>query len=395
MDKKIVFALLVTLASIGVHFHLTLHWYPLHFGAPVESAICNLGSQFNCDVAAASPYGNLFGIPVSLWGAVTHIVLALFLLGALLRFTDHPGRLLSFAFLLGTVALGASVVMGAISTFFLSAYCPLCIVLYGLSLVNFELLRRAQTEPFFSTFFQNPLRLWAESPVSLGSLAAVPLLSLLIHVNFTRQYDAQHLEKVLQQAIFDWSQSPLVSFAAEPSLSKGPQDAAMVVAEFADFRCIHCQRVAPVLKTLTQVHRDVRVDFYAFPLDGTCNPGLPEGDGVSCRYAKATVCSEQIGQKGWEMHDTLFDRFERISSARAISAADEVLERISEDIGLNWPQLFECIEDPETLESIMAQASAGQRARVRGTPAIFVNGRLAPGSAQNLAVLQGLRRHLR
>ncbi len=394
MNKKILFALLVTLGSIGLHFHLTLHWYPLHFGAPVESTICNLGTQFNCDVAAASPYGQLFGIPISLWGAMTHVALLLFLLGYILGFTDAPQRSLRFAFLLSSLALLASVVMGFISTFFLAAYCPLCVVLYALSLINFELLRRSQTESFWHSFVHSDLpRLWSESKASLIMIASIPVASLLVHLGLASPYDSKELNLVLQQSVLDWAEAPQVPLTAAASLRLGPEDASVVVSEFADFRCIHCKRVAPILKTFAQVHRDVRVDFYAFPLDGQCNPAISQqGDGVSCQLAKATLCAEKLDEQGWAMHDLIFDHFEAISGLRSLSAADERLRMLSFQLNLEWEEMQACLDAPETHEAITAQALAGQLARVRGTPSVFVNGRPASAAGQSLVGLQAIRR---
>ena len=53
-------------------------------------------------------------------------------------------------------------------------------------------------------------------------------------------------------------------------------------------------------------------------------------------------------------------------------------EKIS-DLGLDEEKMMTCIESEETREVIRNQAQKGIEAGVKGTPAIYVNGKKIPG----------------
>ena len=107
-----------------------------------------------------------------------------------------------------------------------------------------------------------------------------------------------------------------------------------------------------------------------FPLDNACNESaMRAGNGRSCWLASATYCANKQ-DKGWSMHDWIFEVF------RDIKRSD--LDKVANDMGLDHQQFTECLDDNNTLEFIKSQARQGDRANIRGTPSIFINGKYLP-----------------
>lgn len=78
MDKKRglkIISVVSILAIIVFSYLLYIHY------KPSESKFCNFGEGFNCDIVNKSIYSEIFGIPVSLLGALTF--LAVFILSRL------------------------------------------------------------------------------------------------------------------------------------------------------------------------------------------------------------------------------------------------------------------------------------------------------------------------
>lgn len=72
--------------------------------------------------------------------------------------------------------------------------------------------------------------------------------------------------------------------------------------------------------------------------------------------------------KFWKYHDRLFDNFGKLSDRKFLD--------IAQDMGFK-PQEFEkMMKDPEIMAKVRRDSQDGRRAGVRGTPTIFINGRL-------------------
>lgn len=368
------------LLSIGAHLYLTLHYYPLKFGFASGQSLCNLNAKFDCDAVSASAYSALFGIPLAAWGAVFNAILFMMILLSWLEWSEYPERLKRWTVLLSGLGAGASLVMATISATMMANYCIFCIGLYFLSFVVFISLSGWLRDPFFESIRADIPVLWGESRGILVALAAIPILAFLTHKIFMQNLGEPQISRLVDRGLAEWESAPKVSFVAQPSLVTGPnaEAASLVLTEFADFRCGHCKRASYTLHAFVKAHPDVRFEFYSFPLDGACNEKINQATGLSCRLAGAVYCAEKEG-KGWALHDLIYDRQETINGLGATQDIDNLLSKEVAPLGLNWESLMRCMNAPETLDSIKAQAKQGALVNVMGTPTVFANG-------QNLTV---------
>jgi protein-disulfide isomerase/uncharacterized membrane protein len=371
---KIKLSLLFTLIAVGIHLYLTKHYYGLNFGFADGDSICNLNAMFDCDTVTASSFSSLFGIPMALWGAVTNGILAIMLLGSVIGWHDESDRHDSLTSTLAVFIAITSLVMGSISTFLIGTYCLFCIATYILSFITAYLVYSSQSAKR-TPASTHLLSLFTSGKIYLLFVITIPVVAFSANYSMISKFGGQHLAAIISQSLRSWNANPTVNLSEAPSLSKGPQDAKMVISEFADFMCGHCKNAAPTLKAFAKANPDVRFNFYSFPLDGQCNDAITRTSETPCFLAKSVYCAEKLSQKGWEFHDAIYAHQEVYFEKPGVSYAKESVENFSSQLGVDKTELLQCIENEETTKAIRAQAKLGADAKISGTPSIFVNGR--------------------
>ena len=115
----------------------------------------------------------------------------------------------------------------------------------------------------------------------------------------------------------------------------------------------------PVLEqVLEQYPQQVKVVFKHFPLR-------------SHKYAmKAAQASMAAGRQGkfWEFHDLLFKDYNKLN--------DQKVTEIRDGLNLDADQFQREMADPAIRNQINADLRNGNSAGVRGTPTVFVNGKV-------------------
>jgi protein-disulfide isomerase len=136
----------------------------------------------------------------------------------------------------------------------------------------------------------------------------------------------------------------------------------VVLAAFMDFTCPYCRRAVPVLDSLKiKYGADLRIEFLHFPLDG---------HEFAMPAAVAAECAAEQGRFR-SMYDALFESFDSLGHVAwdAIAAGAGVPDHES---------FVSCMErPPETFLRIARGLTLGESAGVRGTPTLFIDGRMA------------------
>jgi protein-disulfide isomerase/uncharacterized membrane protein len=364
-------SLTATLIAIGVHLYLTQHHYQLVFGASESESLCNINEAFSCDSVNTSIFSELLGVPLALWGALTNAVLMLLFLWQLLSSSAHFARRLSFY--MSTFVLLSSVVMALISFTQLGTFCLFCMGAYFLSAVAWA-GAYVGTKPIDLSLLPSDIKSLFDGGEEgarsyLILLLAVPALTFLfdnmIVSSFVKNFDV-----VVQESINSWKANPVNAFDTSTGLrlKNSELSAKMTIVEFADFGCPHCKRAAPSLHAFAKSRKDVQLIFLNYPLDGACNPAVPR-EGRTCELAKRTHCAEKSG-KGWAAHEYMFRNQGR--------SEELMVEKMLKALNLEESAFNLCLSAPETTEVIRRQATEGMKAKIEGTPAVFVNGKQLP-----------------
>ena len=83
--------------------------------------------------------------------------------------------------------------------------------------------------------------------------------------------------------------------------------------------------------------------------------------------ATASMAAHEQG-KFWPFHDELFENYNRLN--------ETVVREIAKKVGLNLKRFDESLKDPQIRGMINRDLSDGAALQVRGTPSIFVNGKV-------------------
>jgi protein-disulfide isomerase len=148
----------------------------------------------------------------------------------------------------------------------------------------------------------------------------------------------------------------------------GDPRAPVTVVEYGDFECPYCGAAAPVLREVVDgAAGQVRLVFRHFPLF-TKHPFA----------LTAALAAEASGEKFWPMHDQLF--------AHQPHFTDADLERYAAAAGATGPVTGEAAQ--AFRPAIEADYRSGGELGVRGTPTLFIDGRLYTGRVA-VAALRG------
>jgi protein-disulfide isomerase len=168
-------------------------------------------------------------------------------------------------------------------------------------------------------------------------------------------YSRDQVEEMYKRR-FDASSASGIPLTGSPS--RGPENARVVVVEFADFECPFCQKVAPRLDETWEKRKDaVRFVYKYLPLSMH-----PRADGV----ARAAIAAQMQG-KFWEMHHLLFANPEHHEPPD--------LERYAAAIGLDIDRFRADMQSPAATQRIADDRKVSDGLNVHGTPTLFVDGR--------------------
>ena len=151
--------------------------------------------------------------------------------------------------------------------------------------------------------------------------------------------------------------SEVFDIAAGASPIIGRPDAAVTLVAFLDYQCPYCARVYPVLEQLIEKYpNDVRLVIKHFPLRMH----------KFARNASLAALAASRQKKYREMTRVLFKNFSKLN--------DETLKRHAADIGLDMERFQKDRLDGAVAELIQQDLQSGKRVKVRGVPALFING---------------------
>jgi protein-disulfide isomerase len=144
----------------------------------------------------------------------------------------------------------------------------------------------------------------------------------------------------------------------------GPIHAHVTVVEYGDFECPNCKQAAPALKILLERYEGkVRFAYRHFPLEEVHPHALAAAESAECAGAQG---------KFWEMYDLLF--------ANQTQLKPKHLHAYAERLELDLTRYAAEMDEHVYLQRIREHVESGQLSRVRGTPGLFVNGRIQDAS---------------
>ncbi len=145
------------------------------------------------------------------------------------------------------------------------------------------------------------------------------------------------------------------------SAVRGDKSAPVQVTMFSDFQCPFCAQAINIVDETLKAYKPTEVKFVMkqFPLRQIHPNAQPA--------AEAAVAAGKQG-KFWEMHDELYKNGRNLTP--------ETIKGIAEKIGLDMKKFEADRNSPEVKKQIDTELALGQTVDVRGTPSIFINGKV-------------------
>ena len=175
-------------------------------------------------------------------------------------------------------------------------------------------------------------------------------------------------------AFVAWPKSdskPTPTAPANLDKSKGAANAPVTVLEYGDFQCPACLRFfSDTERRLKEEYvnkEQVRFVFRNFAFIGN----------ESRWAAEASECANEQG-RFWDYHDRLY---EKQGGENVGAFSKENLKRFAADLGLNAAQFNQCLDAGKYSAKVQQELAQGRQEGVRGTPSVFVNGKLVEGGA--------------
>ena len=170
---------------------------------------------------------------------------------------------------------------------------------------------------------------------------------------------------------FDYTGSPIT----------GNKNAKVMIAVFKDFQCPFCGRVSAPLKQLVKDKPgQVAIVFKHFPLSNQCNPGMgSDMHPAACLAAYWSMAALDQG-KFAAFEELVFNNMSSMMPregdlASRIAAQGENMKKYAGQIGMDVAKAEAYVKARKYESRIKKDISEAARANVRGTPAIYMNGR--------------------
>lgn len=169
----------------------------------------------------------------------------------------------------------------------------------------------------------------------------------------------------------------LVKSALGPT--KGPEDAKLLIVEFADLECPSCKDAAPTMEKLRADFPQARFMFQSFPL-AQLHPWAVRASSYLDCVARSNQDQAFIFIDAVFTHQTEIETAVRKTDAAGNTKVDDaaVTERLryyALMAGADPAKTQACAETPATAERITRGELLGKSLAVTGTPTLFINGR--------------------
>ena len=175
------------------------------------------------------------------------------------------------------------------------------------------------------------------------------------------------------------------SFDLNGSPVHGDPNAQIKVVVFKDFECPFCGRVAAPLKAAAaQFEGKVSIAFKHFPLSSQCNPGMGRDmHPGACQSAYWSFAALEQGKfEGFE--DIVFNNYRTMMPrdgdlAVRLAAQAAQLETYAKQLGMDVAAAKAYVAQRKWEPKLRRDLAEASRAKVEGTPAVYIGGRLYSG----------------
>jgi protein-disulfide isomerase len=151
---------------------------------------------------------------------------------------------------------------------------------------------------------------------------------------------------------------------------EGKGESGVTVVEYGDFECPYCGQAYPVLKQVaTDMNDQIYFQFRNFPLIN-----IHQNAFAGSRAAEAA----SLQNKFWEMHDLLYQNQDPTGKSGWVASndpLDQYFVGFAKQLKLNVDQFKKDYRSGKVNDLINADMAEGNKLKIQGTPAFFINGK--------------------
>ncbi|MCK5073569.1 MAG: thioredoxin domain-containing protein [Bacteriovoracaceae bacterium] len=359
--------LIITLLGLGSSF-----WtYLLHIQLKAQAGsplICDVNETINCSKIIGSSQGELFYIPLGIWGMVYWLMgLGLVFLP---KFSKVSARCVaSWRLFVSGVGFVSALALIYISYFILKGICEFCSVVQASCIiyfiVSFVSYKRIKDGVYHATKL--------DFIKFVGSVTVSLVIPLVVFAS-TKTFFHNYYKKIDQgqKQVGEYQiQAPFLPLLDNENIdySQGENGAPVEIIEFTDFECPYCQLLHEKLQELKHLvdSGKVRIYFRNWPLSY---------HKYSFKLAVAARCSG-AQDKFWEFADWSFKtakKYARDKKQKEKMFSDSNILNKAKDLNLDITAFKECLKDENILKKLKKDSSDANYLGGAGTPFLLVNG---------------------
>jgi uncharacterized membrane protein len=364
---RLYFWVIILLAGFGLtaSIYLSVSHYRVFTDIDYRS-FCAISRAINCDTVSQSPYAVFVNVPVPVWGVVGYTFLLIFVL-LFAGPKDSRGRGWAIAFTISLAFSGYSAVLAFISSYYIGAYCIVCISTYAVNFLlaymtwlvrkRFENMSYLRAQKADISYLRQRLKL----STSMAGLAAGSIFALIFF--FPAYWSLALPESSLKLPTG-------ITEDGHPWI--GNDSAPLVITEYSDYLCFQCRKMNFYLRQLVARHPDrIKLIHRHFPMDSRFNPILtaPFHEGAGMMALIAIYAAEH--GKFWAVHDYFFN----IAGHSARIDIDELASKL----GLNASQTKKALNDHNIRQRLLSDIQQGLKLGITGTPSYVIEDRVYNG----------------
>ncbi len=356
----------LALSLAGLFDSIYLWWV---YTSPSHPLVC-LGT--GCDVARASVYSHLWGLPLPFYGTALYGALAILAFAEVLSGRVIAAGIRYAILVISGAGFVVSVALSGIEAFRLHAWCAWCvlsaIVITLILILAVFGVRRPSALPETAAVL-NAVR----GQFVLFIIALAIGISAFVHLARSGEFAPA---KPAAAAILD------ARLVRPDSHATGDLASPVTVVEFGDFECPICKLAQKSIgQMLSQFGGRIRFVFRQFPMSSVDRRMHPLAE----KAAEASECAAEQG-KFWQAEELFYQKQPDLT----VSA----LESYAAQLGLNAGQYDQCISSGKMAARVHQDFEDGWAAGVRGTPTFFVGHEMIEGPPNYSYLSQLIRQQL-
>lgn len=372
----------VLLAAAGCITSAVLVQLSSGSGTLLGADVCAPTATVNCDYVLGSNWAKIGPIPTTILGLAYFWAVGMWYL--LIGPPNHPGRRWHvLPLVVVSLSLCGSLWFMYLMAFELPVWCTWCVAAHVVNGLLFAVVwlsrprRPAPAPDSAAVVAAYPSS--ARAGIVLGTIVSL-LLLIVLGSALNQAYAAawqlrQEYLKVTNNADYiDWRHrsAPQRSIPLRPDdLAVGSVDAPSTLVAFSDFECSKCAALFKSAPNIVDAFPGkLRIVFKHFPLDTACNPDAPRDFHFHCcAAALAAEAARSLGDapQGLVYHRLLYENMARL--------AQRPYTQVATQAGLDAEQFDAALAAGVGRERLEQDIALGRELGVRGTPALFLNGR--------------------